>query len=137
MRRWVFAGLLLAACATVPTDMRVSLSPPNYYPSKDTSLGIGLLPVAAPPAGVTPRYRWTADRGSFRSWSETTHEIEEFGRESVNNGGKLYWRYDAADMQTFTPAIVTVITEDAKTGKELAVTVIRFEFDGELVRVAR
>lgn len=138
MRLRLFAGLLLAACATAPlTDMRVSLSPPNYAPSKDSSLGIGLLPVSAPPAGVTPRYRWSADRGSFRSWSEVTHEIEEFGRETVNSGGKLYWRYDAAEMATFSPAKVTVITEDAKTGKELAVTVIRFEFDGELVRVAR
>lgn len=137
MRRWVFAGLLFAACATVPTGMRVSLSPPNYPPSKDNSLGIGLLPVAAPPSGVTPRYRWSADRGSFRSWSDTTHDLEELGRETVNNGGKLYWRYDPVDMQTFAPATVKIIAEDAKTGAELAETVIRFEFDGELVRVAR
>lgn len=137
MTRLILAAALLAGCATVPTDMRVSLSPPNYPPSKDTSLGIGLLPVAAPPAGVTPRYRWSADRGSFRSWSEVTHELEELGRETVNNGGKLYWRYDAADMQTFAPATVKILTEDARTGAELAETIIRFEFDGELVRVAR
>ncbi len=137
MRRWIFAAAILAACATVPTDMRVSLSPPTYPPSKDTSLGIGLLPVAAVPSGVTPRYRWSADRGRFRSWSETTHEIEDFGRETVNSGQKLYWAFDPADMQTFTPAAIKIITEDAKTGAELAETIIRFEFDGELVRVAR
>lgn len=108
MRRWVFSGLLFAACATVPADMR-----------------------------VTPRYRWSADRGSFRSWSDTTHEIEEFGRETVNNGGKLYWRYGPVDMQTFAPATVKIITEDAKTGAQLAEANIRFEFGGEHVRVAR
>lgn len=137
MRRSVFAGLLLAACATIPTGMRVSLSPPHYPPSKDTALGIGLTPVSVVPSGVTARYLWSADRGSFRSWSDTTHDLEEFGRETVNNGGKLYWRYDPVDMQTFAPATVNIVTEDAKTGARLAETNIRFEFDGELVRVAR
>lgn len=137
MRSLLLAAALLAGCATVPTEMRVSLSPPNYPPSKENSLGIGLLPVSASPDGISVRYHWTADHGSFRSWSEVTHEIEELGKETMNDGRKLYWRYDAADMQTFPPAHVTVITENAKTGKELAVTDITFEFDGELVRAKR
>ena len=134
MSRLVLSAALLAACATVPTAMRVSLDPPVYTPGKASALGIGLLPIAAPPKGVKVRYRWRADRGHFKSWSEVTHDVERFGVEAVNDGGKLYWTYEGAALE---PATITIVAENAKNGKVLAETVVRLEWDGELVRVAR
>jgi len=137
--RLALAGILLlsAACATPPTGMRVSLAPPIYTPAMSSALGIGLLPVAAPPSGVKVRYRWHADRGRFKSWEEFTHEIVDLGPDAVNDGEKLYWAYGASDMTGMPPVNIVIYAEDAKSGKPLAETVVRLEWDGEFVRVAR
>jgi len=39
------------------------------------------------------RYRWKTDGGYFTTQDERTTEFLDLGRETVTEGGKLFWSY--------------------------------------------
>ena len=128
---------LLAACATPPTAMRVIVEPPAYSVTMSSTLGVGLTPVSEQPPGMKVRYRWTADAGYFLAQKESTAEILDFGRETVTQGGKLFWSYDSNEKAAIerAPVAISVVTESLK-GKTLARTDLRLEWDGPMIRLA-
>jgi hypothetical protein len=109
--------------------------PAACLPGLSTTLGIGLTAGSVPPSGVQVRYRWHADRGYLKTFSEVTHETENFGTDAVTAGGKLYWSCDGVGDRS--PLAITIVTEKASNGEELARVVVRLEWDGETMRVAR
>lgn len=136
MRRALLSALALSACATPPTPMRVLVQPPAYVVSVSSTRGLGLTPIAEAPPGVTVRYRWTADGGHFLAQEETTTLIVDLGRETVTEGGKLFWSYAPGDQLELEgrPVAITVRAVNAKTGKELAWTRFALTWDGQYFR---
>lgn len=135
--RGLIALALLCACGTAPTRMGVTAAPAACLASLSTTLGIGLTPESTPPEGVKVRYRWHADRGSLKSYTEDTQETVVLGADALNDGGKLYWSCDGEGIGDRSPVTVSVITENAKTGAALARTDVRLEWDDEKMRVSR
>lgn len=135
MRAFVLAALL-AACRTPPTEMRVLMEPPSYSLSMSSTMGLGLTPIAESPPGMKVRYRWSADAGFFLTEKETTNEILDLGRATVTPGGKLFWSYEPGEQAELTnrPVAITVITENAKNGKEIARTEMYLVWDGQSFR---
>jgi hypothetical protein len=137
--RPLLALALLCACASAPTDMGIKIQPTSYTAAMSSTIGIGLTPHSAPPRGTKVRYHWTASSGRFLSWSENTHEITERGPETLtlDDGGKLYWAYNAAEMAAKKPVTVTVLTEDMASGKVLARADVHLIWEEDVVRVVR
>lgn len=135
--RLLLLAAALAACSEVPVRMSYVADPAACLPGLSASLGIGLTPSAEPPPGVEVRYRWHADRGNLKTWSEVTHETVILGADAVTKEGKVYWACDPAGIADGSALTVTIVTENAKNGKELVRSVIRIESDGEKMRVAR
>lgn len=137
MRRMALvAGALVAACRTVPTEMRVLVEPPAYSVVMSSTLGLGLTPIAESPPGMKVRYRWTADGGYFLTQKEATAEILDLGRATVTEGGKLFWSYDPNEQGALAdrPVAITVVTENVKNGREIARTEMSLIWDGEFFR---
>lgn len=131
-------ALLLAACATPPTEMRVSLFPPAYSAAMSSTPGLGMTPISEPPKGVSVRYRWTASEGFFVTQDDSTLEISVHGRDFLTMAGKVYWSYDP-NIQTGRgpkPVHITVRTENAKNDALLAVAEFDLTFDGTVFRAA-
>jgi hypothetical protein len=130
------AAALLAACGTVATEMRVLVEPPAYAIVMSSTIGLGLTPVAETPPGMKVRYRWSADAGRFLIQSETTREIVDLGRATVTEGGKLFWSYDPNEQKALEdrPVAITVLTENAKNGREVARTEMFLIWDGQFFR---
>lgn len=130
------AVLILGACRTVPTEMRVLIEPPAYSVSMSSTLGLGLTPITESPPGVMVRYRWTADGGYFLTQKETTAEILNLGREAATEGGKLFWSYGSGEQSELAnrPVALAVRAENAKNGKELARTEFTLIWDGQFFR---
>lgn len=136
--RLLALAVLVGACATPPTEMHVNILPGAYSAAMSSTPGMGLYPVAEPPKGVTPRYRYTATEGYFVTWDESTREIEQHGAEFVTLAARVYWTYDpSVPTGRAGPVRIAVITENAKNGKPLARTDISLAFDGELFRVQK
>jgi hypothetical protein len=132
MVKAIAAALLLASCATVPSEMHVDLGPSSYVASMSSTIGIGLTPVTEAPRGVKVRYQWTADSGYLLSWSENTHEI-------TNRGPELFWSYDPADPATaeHKPVTIIILAQDKANGKVLARTDVHLVWDNGVVQVVR
>ncbi len=136
MRLLTLAAALLAACAYVPTEMRVMVEPPYYVATMSSTPGLGLTPIAEAPPGMKVRYRWTTDGGFFLTVSETTREIVNLGQNTVTEDGKLFWSYDPGGQGALEnrPVAVTVLTENRKNGKEVARTEFALAWDGQYFR---
>lgn len=135
--RYLALAALLAACSEVPARMSYVADPAACLPGVSSARGIGLTPSSEPPPGVTVRYRWHASRGNLKTFSEVTHETAFFGADAVTSEGKVYWACDAAGIADGSPVLVTIVTEDAASGRELVRSEIRIETDGEKMRVTR
>lgn len=137
MRRLAFvAAAAFAGCRTVPAEMRVMVEPPAYAVTMSSTLGLGLTPIAETPPGMTVRYLWSADGGYFLTVSETTREIERLGRKTATGGGKLLWSYDPGEQSELSnrPVAISVVTENAKNGREVARTDFTLVWDGQFFR---
>ena len=130
-------AVLLTACSEIPTRMSYVADPAACLPGMSAPRGIGITPASEPPPGVQVRYRWHADRGTLKTYDEDTQVTERFGPDAVTAGGKIYWDCDAAGIASGSPVLITLVTENAKNGEELARAVIRVESDGEKMRVSR
>lgn len=135
--RYLALAALLAACSEIPTKMSYVADPAACLPGLSATLGIGITPGSEPPPGVAVRYRWHASRGNLKTWNEVTHENVVFGADALTTSDKLYWSCDAAGIADGSPVLVTIVTENAKNGKELARIVVRVRTDGEKMRVSR
>ena len=135
--RLLALAVLLTACSEVPTKMSYVADPGACLPGMSSTIGIGLTPASEPPPGVSVRYRWHASRGNLKTWSEVTHETVVHGSDALTTEGKLYWACDAAGIAAGDPVVVSIVTENAKNGKELVRAEIRIVSDGEKMRVER
>lgn len=130
------AALLLGACSTPPTPMRVLVEPPAYVVTMSSTRGLGLTPIAEAPPGMKVRYRWTADGGYFLTEKETTAEVLDLGRETVTTGGKLFWSYEPGEQGALADrgVVIKVVSESVKSGKVLAATDFTLIWDGAVFR---
>ena len=102
--------------ATIQTDIDA------YIPLMSSTVGIGLIPVyklETPPEA--PQLRWRTDYGHFVAWDAPDFRVNVLGTEVINDGQKIYWSYDPAEMGTEKPTVeITLQIEDACSGQVLA-----------------
>jgi hypothetical protein len=60
-----------------------------------------------------------------------------FGADALTTGDKLYWSCDASGIADGSPVLITIVTEKAESGEELARIEVRLQNDGEKMRVSR
>jgi hypothetical protein len=134
--RALFAALVLAGCATPPTEMRVILEPAAYSASMSSRVGLTLTAVAESPPGMKVRYVWKCDAGYFLLENEFTREITDLGRETKTTDPKVLWSYSTAEeaARQKRAIAITVITENVKNSKAVARTDMTLVWDGDLVR---
>jgi hypothetical protein len=128
--------LLLSACATLSSGMSVRAEPISYSPAMSSTVGIGLTTVFVPPAGTTVNYHWNTDFGYFVSWHAPDFKISGLGPDLVATEGTLYWTYDPRLTPDQKPAVtITIEAQDAESGRVLARSKIKLDWDRDTARV--
>ena len=130
------ALLLLSACATLSGGMNVRAEPMSYSPAMSSAVGIGLTTLFVPPAETTVNYHWSTDFGYFVSWHAPDYKVVALGHDLVATEGTLYWSYDPRLTPDSKPVVTIVIeAQDAETGRVLAKSKVKLDWDRDTARV--
>jgi hypothetical protein len=106
----------------LPEAVTIQTDRDAYIPVMSSTVGIGLVPVYRldrPPETV--QLHWRTDYGHFVAWGSPDSGVNLLGTEVINDGQKIYWSYDPAEMGIPKPIVgISLQVEDAQSGQVLA-----------------
>ena len=120
------AALLLFSIGCRQPSSAIVVDQDFYTPAMSSTVGIGLSPAFE---GGTARCHWRTDYGFFLSWGPPDYKVVNLGPETRNNGEKVYWSYDPAEMSKEKPEVELALTlEDPISGAPVSEAMLRLRW---------
>ncbi len=135
--RALLPALACAALLGCKDPLAIRTDRSDYSPAMSSAPGLGMSAVPVAPAGSGVRYHWHASYGRFLRWEAPSYKVDDLGPDVRVAGGKVYWSYDAAGMESARPAVRIELTAEDGSGRELARAGLSLGWNGGRAVISR